>query len=564
MKKATARRILGVPVEATREEIRNAFGKLALKTHPDKNKQSSSAKWDRLLLAYQTLMNGREAQPQVTPAIEYKPAFRRADSAAQNFWMQEEKKSIPYSLPFLSGPPLGLFRFEDKSFNPPAGAPAFAATDDHFPDEEIPHIIRMCLELSRLIEGRYIRISGDAFPQSHLFLPGLHSLISMGVYTHFFDLFFPPSMHPEFEFYASQFYSEEQKHASIESPNDVLYRSLNLSEDEKVPERFLCPVLSQILTVPVRPGRNLSLGPVEQAALVKCWNINRRHPLDQAEFDLNDLVLDEKLVSEIKEFIDEARKRAPEQKRDEQKTTEQKSPRFTDFLPRDIKVAPMPRMSDRDLVVNSRLRMLVMAGASFYVSRRVFNFSEFWSCVIVGLAMESQSEYNYTFMLRSRLTQQEGRESKVSMPALLQEIFMTTVSRIPGVSEVGAQRVFAIADRLVRIAVHSSLIFSLIDVLPGSILMIMDLMVWHHHLQDLRDDFARIGAGRDHSRATDQTLRDQENKRSTPSPAAHSPGVTPIFGIGRFGVVTAPSRRARFESSCWELFSNAVNRLRPW
>lgn len=57
--------ILGIPVTATKEEIRKAYHRQALRYHPDSGKEGSSAKFNAIREAYEALKDGKASRPNV-------------------------------------------------------------------------------------------------------------------------------------------------------------------------------------------------------------------------------------------------------------------------------------------------------------------------------------------------------------------------------------------------------------------------------------------------------------------------------------------------------------------
>jgi hypothetical protein len=88
-----ARAVLGVPAQATADDIRQAFRRRALATHPDRGGDRTS--FELVVLAFETLQHVTvsapiSAKPSVEPAAPLHPRFssydcRRAPRPARQF-----------------------------------------------------------------------------------------------------------------------------------------------------------------------------------------------------------------------------------------------------------------------------------------------------------------------------------------------------------------------------------------------------------------------------------------------------------------------------------------------
>jgi hypothetical protein len=78
-----ARAVLGVPAHATTDEIRQAFRRRALATHPDRGGDRTT--FELVVLAFQTLQHVTSvppisARPSVEPPVPLHPRFSAYDS----------------------------------------------------------------------------------------------------------------------------------------------------------------------------------------------------------------------------------------------------------------------------------------------------------------------------------------------------------------------------------------------------------------------------------------------------------------------------------------------------
>jgi hypothetical protein len=96
------RKVLGVSKDAGEDEIKRAYRRLALRFHPDRNKDAGAeSRFKEINEAY-AILSGKQSEPVIVPA----PRARRQESRAMTDWasvvagiwqeMEEEKHNNMY------------------------------------------------------------------------------------------------------------------------------------------------------------------------------------------------------------------------------------------------------------------------------------------------------------------------------------------------------------------------------------------------------------------------------------------------------------------------------------